>query len=392
MKKIILTILIIVSFLVPVAAFTWTGNITPGATFTGPFDDLSLEQTDRLSLGFQLPFNTSNIMSLAGEAYYEFGYSTALSNTADSTLSHLVDVNTLVFNMVSPLEGSSYFTLDAGRFYMADITRLTFSQPADGARFIYDSDNIQFNAYVGFTGLLNAHAVTMNVNPNENILSSVYTLAAPFVLGNALVHFPQLFAGQDLIAEIFTTIDVATSDDPTFVPDNRIYTTVALTGPLGDVLFYTLNSTLGLMQTTQEEWSISNLSAFELSALLPFANTLISWKTIFATGGTDSAYKTFTVNTASLDDSFEYAGNIKTGLVATITPLENLLVFAEPGVLINVANEDTDKGLSGFQWLLAARWDILSDLQLIASAGQFLPSDNTVDSYFEGEIKVSFNF
>ncbi len=388
MKKIVLSLIVLLSLITPLVAFSWAGNLNASGKLAGPSDSLDLEHLDRLSLGFSTPLNDENTMRLAAEAFYEFGYTTNLTDLSESSLSHLANLNTLNFNMRVPLKEESFFTMDIGRFHVTDLTVLTLDQKADGVKFVYDNKDIQLNAYVGFTGLLNAHVTTMNVAPNENILSEVYTLASPFILGNAVLYVPQLFAGQDFFAEVLTAIDVSSAPDP----DNRVYATAALSGPMGEVLFYNVSSTLGLNQLSADEWGISNLSAFELSAFLPYGSTLLSWKTIFATAGENADFKTFTVKTASIDDTLEFAGHVKTGLTATVQPLDGLLVYVEPNIVINVMNEDVQAGLTRFQWLLAARWNIFSDLNLVGSFGQFLPAESTDEAYLEAELKLSFDF
>ncbi len=387
MKKIILSIAILFSVMLPLLAFSWEGKVEANANINGPLNELTLDQSDKLTLGFYAPLNSQNTMSLSGQAYYEFEYSMPLENTAESEISHIADLELLMFNMQIPLSGADYFSINAGRFPISDLTTLIFNQASDGIEIDYQSDLMKLKTYIGFTGFLNAHSVIMNVAENTAYLSDVYTLASPFVLANVSLQFPQLFAEQDFYAEIFGALDVGSQGNA----DNRMYTTFALSGPLSESWFYTFASTLGVAQSPDATWDISNLSIFEISTFL-LENSILTWKTVFATSGDGSEFKSFTSTTATIDDSIVYAGYVKTGLVATYRPIDNLLLLAQPDVLLNVMDNSTKKGYGGFQWLFATRWSATSDLNLIASVGQVLLADSTDPSYLQAELKIEFLF
>ncbi len=389
MKKYILHILIIISFVVSLNAYSWEGFIDAGVDITGPSDELSLENTDALSLSFIAPLGDNKTTIFSTKGSYEFGYSKSLSESTDAEITHLVDLELLKFSIPLQTTDNSSMGLDIGRFFISDLTGIILSQASDGVKLGYASTSMNLSAYVGFTGLLNAHTVSINAAPNEKILSDAYTFAAPFILVNVSTQFPQLFANQDLVAEIFVALDVGNGD----VADNRLYTTAALTGPfVNDKFFYVFSTSLGLVQDTQEEWAATNLTTFELSTFLPFASSLLSWKTVFASASENANFQTFTVNTATLDDSLEYAGHVKTGIVSTFRPIDSLLFLIEPNVLLNVMDEQKDKGYAGFQWLASSRWNATSDLQLVFSAGQFLSAEEGIDPNLKAEVKLSFAF
>ncbi len=393
MKKIILSTILVLSIILPSFALTWEGLIDASGNVSGAPDDLSLEQVNRATLSLQVPLNAENTMQFSARAFYELGFATPIPNTIPIELSHLVDAELLKFNMQIPLDDVSLFSLDAGRFPVADLTTIVLNQTSDGVKAAYENEMMRLNTYVGFTGLLNEYTVSMNVAPNDLNLTEFYSLAAPFVLANVTLQLPQLFLNQDLYTGVIAAIDVAEKENKELAPDNRFYATVGLNGPFNNSIFYSLTSTLGVMQATKSTWDITNLSTFELSAFLPFASSLLSWKTVFATGGTNAEFKPFTVNTATLDDSLEYAGHVKTGIVMTLRPLENLLLFVEPNAIFDVMN-DSQPGYEGAQWTFATRYNIMSDLQLSASVGQFIPADITSinDSYITADVKLSFLF
>ncbi len=395
MKKIILPIVLIIAVILQLPATTWEGAIDASINISGDMNDLNLEQIDRASFSLQSPIKGENPMSISAKAFYEFTYSTSINDTKQSEINNMIDLELLSFNLSVPLEDASLFSLDVGRFSTSDLTTMIFSQPSDGVRAIYENDAMKLTSQIGFTGFLNAHSVSMNVAQTSPTLSStapqfleslleLYTPAAPFVIINTKLQLPQLFANQNFYAGIFAGIDMLYSD-------HRLYTTVGLNGLLNDTMFYTLTSTLGLAQSQANEMEVSNLTSFELSTFLPLGYSLLSWKTTFATGGNNAEFKTFTANTATLDDSMEYAGNIKTGLVMTLRPIDNLLLYLEPNVLFDVMN-DPQPGYKGGQWLFATKYGLASDLQLLASVGQFFPASATEETYLTGELKLAFVF
>ncbi len=387
MKKIILFSILFLIITAPVIAFSWAGNIEANVELTGPLDTLDIEHSDALTFSFHAPINAEVPMSISGEGYYEFSLSTKLDGSEELAFAHLIDLPSLKYNVQIPYGDSAFFLVDAGRFDTSDITGLILDQPVDGARLLFENQGLQLSSLIGFTGLLNAHSITMNVAPNETILSDAYTLAAPFLLANISLQLPQLFANQNVYGEILSAIDVGAKENP----DNRIYATAALNGPISDNIYYTVSSTMGLAQG-KEKWAVSNISSLEFSSFFSFASSLLSWKTVFATGGAENSFTTFTSNSANISQTLEYAGHVKTGLVGTMRPISNLLLFLEPNVLFNVMNESAEKGYSGFQWLCATRWDIFADLTLIASAGQFLPAAKEEESYLEASVKLALTF
>ncbi len=387
MKKILLSIVLLTTLTFSLSAYSWYGQLDAGISVLGPQNVLDLEQADKVTLGFRVPFNTSILMDLEAEGFYEFKYKVATTGEKKSEISHLADLTTFTFGVQVPIDETFSLSLDTGRFSVADVTSIIISQPVDGAKVIFSHENFQLNAYVGFTGLLNAYNVSINAAANKTILSDVYTLAAPFIVAEFMFSMPQLFANQNLYAEFLAAVDVGAETNK----NSKLYATAALQGPINSSLFYFASSSLGIEQVSKD-WNISNMSVFELSTFLPFASSLVSWKTVFATGGTDTMFNTFTVASASMDDSLMYAGHVKTGVVATFRPIDKLLFFLGPDVLFNVMNETSGKGYAGFQWLFSGRWDATSDVQLVATVGQFLPRDSSIDPYLKADLKLSLKF
>ncbi len=378
MKKII-SILFALCLLLPLFSLDWGGNIFNTSAYKGETSALYFDQTNRATLWLQTPLNTSVPVTFSGDMFYEFGYDANLSED-----SHILDISTFKFNVVLPVSNTnSKKTLDIGRFMSRDLTGLILAQPLDGVKFNYKSDTYSVIASAGYTGFLNEHSIEMNVVPNEKEASSFYALAAPFVVANATLLLPELFSQQNVFFEVFAAVDMAQSD-------NRMYTSAALNGPITPSFYYTLTSTLGLGNKADDSLYISNMSTFELTKFLPYSS-LVSWKTVYATGG-DFSFNAFTIVDANISKSLPYTGYLKTGVLGSIRPITSLLLLANADLFVNTMNDDAETGYAGAQWLFSTRWEAASDLHLFLSAGQFLPADAETDSYFKGEFKFIFNF
>ena len=267
-----------------------------------------------------------------------------------------------------------------------DITGLVIAQPLDAVKVSYSAKDYSIIGYAGFTGFLNSHTVSINAAPNENSASEIYALAAPFVVVNTMFAAPQLFAGQDLFAEVVATIDVAEN------ADNRVYTNLALSGALMDSYYYTFASSIAATQNADSKWGVSNMSSFEITTFFPYGYSMLSLKTVFATSDDNGGFKSFSTTSASLNGSVPYAGHLKTGLVATMRPLDNVLFLFAPDCLFNVMSSDSDKGFAGFQWVFNAKYTATSDLAINASVGQFISPVAGEKPYLDASIGLSFLF
>lgn len=382
MKRFIFLFLTLLTF--PLSAFDWGGFFDNNTAYKGElnninFDNMSLEQTDRLTLWFRARFNPFTY--LTAEGFYEFGYS-----SRTKSLSHKIDLSLLKFNRI--ISNTTMFNI--GRYGIRDLSGIIISQPSDGIEVIHSTDSFSLGAYIGFTGLLNNMTVDINGGTNRKTLSPVYTLAPPFILAGVTMQLPYLFGQQSVAADFYAAIDVDSGEDKT----HRMYMTALLNGLIGDSLFYIFSTSLGLTKATNNKWQVSNLTALEISTYLPFFSSMLSWKTMFATGpqGNNEGFQTFTVATANMDETLNYAGNIKTGIVGTLRPIDSLLLFTSVDVFFNVMDDTAKKGYVGIQWMFSTCWQIVSDVQLAFSAGQFSSAESGTDSYMLANLKVLISF
>lgn len=387
MKKISIAFILLIITLFPISAVTLRGTLDVRANTSGPIDEMAITNKDRITLFGYFPFGESIPMSITTEAFYEFGLSMPLTGDKELSLSHLVDLTALEFNMQFPIQETNVIDLSIGRIFKQDTTGLIFSQKLDGLNVQYKSNFFTINSHVGFTGFLNGHTTRIYGIKNKEILSEFYTFAPALIIANANFQLPYLIDGQHAFsADINAAIDITKNE----TKSNRFYLTAGLQGPIGLSFYYNVMSTLGY--TMQTNHILSNLSSLELSAFLPFANTLLSWKTVFATGGAKNAFIPITEVMANIESSLGYSGYVKSGLVASMSPVNSLLLLLGTDVFFNVMDGANDKGYAGAQWNFATRWSIVSDVHLTASIASYFSNKPNTKPYLDASINLTITF
>jgi len=373
-------ILLFGMLILPAAAFDWGGFLSDDTGIKGALSSMHVNQSNKLTLWMRMPVPKLKNSYFAAETFYSYTY-----KFGKKEFSHIWDISLLKFSLAAD-KGAVKTTFNIGRFGIADSTALIFSQPADGVEFIVSAENFSVKAYVGFTGLLNSKTAHMtSLNPDEKALY-VYQLAPSAVIGSVFLTFPQLFVQQTFSFEAFATAGAKPAG---------AFLTAALNGPIRGPLFYILSTSWYFTATKTVPFVFSNLSAFELTAFLPFYSSMLSWKTVFATAQTGSRivdFEHFSLTSANIDSTVKYAGHIKSGITASIRPVKPLLCTASGDIFFTAMNAGS-KGFAGAQWQASVRWQIINDLQLSCAAGQFFKSPiQTKGPYMFANVKVLFNF
>ena len=371
--------------MLPAAAFDWGGFLSNDTGIKGQLPSMQAipskaSQSNKLTLWMRVPIPELKNSYFAAETFYSYTY-----KFGEKEFSHIWDISLFKLSLAVD-NGTTKATFNMGRFGISDVTGLIFSQPADGMELIVDAKNFSVKAYAGFTGLLNSKTVNMTPsNPDEKALH-VYQLARPAVIGSVFLTLPQLFAQQTLSFEAFATAGAKPAG---------MFLTAALNGPITGPLFYIASTSWYFASNASSRAVFSNLSAFELTAFLPFYTSMLSWKTVFAAAQTGSRFvdfEHFSLTSANVDSTVKYAGNIKSGITASIRPVKPLLCTVSGDVFFNAMNAGA-KGFAGAQWQASVRWQIINDLQLSCAAGQFFKSPiQTKGPYTFANVKVLFNF
>lgn len=370
--------------LIPLGAFDWGGFISADAGIKGRADaDIvkKFTQSDRLTLWMRAPLPNLKDAYFTAEGFYDFKYSHETKK-----ITHLLDIGLFKLSMTA-IEPEGKFTFNAGRYGISDLSGFIFAQNADGMELRVTTERVDVKMYGGYTGLLNAHTVPMNL-PQFDDENKPYQMAPAAVIGSVLVRLPLLFKQQSLAFEVSGVGGMASP---------ALFTTAALNGPLHTALFYSASSTMTFENGKTVPVLFSNISRFELTSYFPLMSSFVSWNTVFAAGKHEAArigdFKSFSIISANLDGSVKYAGNIKTGLTGSIKPVSSLLCTANADVFFNVMNKTPVKGLLGVQWQTSARWQVFNDLQLSLSAGQYFAlSGKKTNPYTMASIKVLYSF
>ena len=378
-------ILLFGMLILPAAAFDWGGFLSDDTGIKGQIPSIQAipskaSQSNKLTLWMRVPLPKLKNSYFAAETFYSYTY-----KFGEKEFSHIWDISLLKLSLAAD-KGAVKTTFNIGRFGISDSTALIFSQPADGIELVVDAEKFSVKAYVGFTGLLNSKTANMTSSTPDEKALYVYQLAPSAVIGSVFFTLPQLFAQQTLSFEAFAT---------TGAKPAGAFLTAALNGPIRGPLFYIASTSWYVGAATANRAVFSNLSAFELTAFLPFYSSMLSWKTVFAAGKTGRGivdFEHFSLTSAAIDSSIKYAGHIKSGVTASIRPIKPLLCTASGDVFFNAMNAGT-KGYAGVQWQASVRWQIINDLQLSCAAGQFFKSPiQTKGPYTFANVKVLFSF
>lgn len=335
--------------------------------YTNDWDPVALSQQDGLTAWLKAPLSKDGKIYLAteGTALFKFSVSN-LSNFGAGKPSFYLDLGLLKIGYLLNV-GDSLLQLNAGRFFMDDMSGLVFSQTSDGASASFTTNRFVASAFAAYTGLTNAHFVSMTDDVSVDS-DSIYSCSSPYLVAGAGVSLPYLFANQTLGAEFFAAIG-ANGPSGSNSGNVRSYVTLALNGPVVKELFYEFSTTFGFKD------GVSNLSSFKLSYYPPLMDSAVNFSLLYASGenGGIKPFRTVTKGSASYAYSDpDLSGVFKAGLSGSIKPLENLFVGLETGLVFDLAESFA---YDGFEWALNAKYQLFTDLQLGISVLQYYDVD-----------------
>ncbi len=335
--------------------------------YTNDWDPVGLSQQDGLTAWLKTPLSQDGKIYLAteGTALFKFLVSD-LSNFGGGKPAFYLDLGLLKIGYLLNV-GDNLLQINAGRFFMDDLSGLVFSQTADGASVSFTANRFVASAFAAYTGLTSAHFVSMTDDVAVTT-SSIYYCSSPFIVAGAGVSLPYLFANQTLGAEFVAAIGVngpAGSNSG----EVRPYATLTLNGPIVTGLFYDFSTTFGF------KGGVSNLSSLKLSYYPAVMDSAVNLSLLYASGanGGIKAFKGITKNSASYAYSDpDLTGIFKVGLSGSIKPLEKLYVGLETGLDFDMS-ESFKYG--GFEWAANAKYQFFTDLQLGISVLQYYDVD-----------------
>ena len=341
--------------------------------------DLKLLQKNGVNLWLRTPVSEDGQSYFATEGEFRTEYD---FNIADSDKKLTLAGDLALFKLVIKRElDAGDFQLSAGRFFNSDLSGLVYTQNGDGAKFELNSSRFKVAAFGAYTGLLNAKNITIIEDaldssdlPDLSEKKKLYVLTNKYLVGAATFTLPNIFARQTVAVEGFGTMTLESKKY------NRFYGTIALNGPIVSPVFYNVSSTLGFSKYDTNKMTKGHLTRGSIIAYPSFKSMSISLNGLYASGGTDTdktftAFQGFTSGTA--DQSLaepEYSGIATFGLAATIKPLPNLLCDANADFVFDTQAGDKNDEFKnkGFQYSAGLTFQVVSDVQIGASFGQFV--------------------
>ncbi|MCR5494992.1 MAG: hypothetical protein K6F15_05085 [Treponema sp.] len=382
------------------SALDFGGLVTNDSIIKTNFDqNFKLDQKNSASLWFKQAFDQAGSNYFIAEAIYNFERDFDVEVTTNSIDS---DLFKLVLNAKNK---AGVFNLSAGRFFYCDLSGNAYAQNADGLLLSYKGRKFETSLYGAYTGLLNAQTVKMltsreeakdhlsvetdifgkthNVEDNyyfERDPDAVYDLAEKYMVGGAIVSFPNLFAGQTLTSQFLGTWRVEHEGY------TRMYAALGLNGPIVKTLFYNVSSTLGIDNYNGECTNFSNLTKADITYYAPILSMVLQVNGSFASGeyGDFGRFKGFSeiAATSSLMD-IQYSGIVKSGVSISLTPVSSLTFNGSADFIFDASgdyerNNIADEiGNFGFQYNCGLVWQMVSDFMLGFNAAQYFDCDNS---------------
>ena len=344
MKKLVISICTLLCLMAaPLSSAEWGGLLfNDSGVSTSDFSDITIKQSDGISLWLKAPLGVGSGFYFSSEALYKF--TLEIAKGSDPVLTQIADLPMLKIWGETNL-GSGVFTLNAGRFYYVDSTAAVLSQTIDAVSVKFAFPSIAVGAFAGYTGLLNALNVPMNCTPTTN--SEIYNLAYPYVPLGFILDFPSLFGNQGLELDAYYMVDLGENKK------NLCYADLLLSGPITNTVYYNLATSFGFIDF-KDMMNYSSLSFL----IFPSEKVTLSAGATFGSADGQGPFKAYSSLSAA---SPSYAGAITPKAALTYTTATmcidvsgNLaLTYSDPIYKPNDSN-----------WSFSFIYNIFSDLQL----------------------------
>ena len=367
------------------------GLVTNDTTFANEEKDgsLKLNQKNGASLWLRAPLSEDGSSYFSAEGSFTSEY---IASEEDSDKKLKLTLDATLFKLVLQKQlDSAEINFSAGRFYNSDLTGIIYTQNGDGAKIEAAFPRFEITAFGAYTGLLNAKNVTIIDFPESSELTpdltdkekTLYVTTKKFVVGSLTFTLPNIFANQTIAMEGLGAFSLESTKY------NRVYGTLALTGPIVSPMFYNLSSSIGMFKYEDSDWEKSNLTTASISVYPDFKSMSLSLNGLYASGsqGSFKPFQGFTSGTAvsSLLEP-EYTALAKAGLSASIKPVQNVLLAASGDIVFDAAAGDEGDKIeqAGFEYSVSVNIQALSDVSLGAGLTQYIGKED-----YEGTIGAS---
>ena len=237
MKKIVLTICaLFFVFASPVAALEWGGVLSNDTGIETPdFSDITFKQSNGVSVWFNTPLGDA--FALSGEVLYKYNF--VKPQNIDGIFTNIIDVP--LFKFSGDIQaGDGVISLNAGRFSYADNAGAVVTTTVDGVSADFTLSVVKLGLFGAYTGLLNSlNGLVEPAGKNNKFYDFSYGYA-PLGLN---VEFPYLLGNQALGIQAYAILDCGDKA----IKTNNYYANLALSGPISNIIYYNLASSLGFV-------------------------------------------------------------------------------------------------------------------------------------------------
>ena len=387
MKRIFLTFLLFLTSF-SVFAFDFGGILSTTSYVQDSVSNLSFNQYVETTLWTRAKFGKNTTFST--EFFYsfngDFANDSELQAGKNSTFTNKFDLSNLKFTSKFYLENGT-IDLSLGRFLVNDFSGKVLAQKIDVTAFSFSNQSLVLKFYAGYTGLLNNYTVGMFSPDFVSVKNPFYAFAVPYGIANLSVKLPVLFASQNLGFELYTALD---AKDFSY---NRIYSGISFDGPIYKSLYYALISTFQFtFGSYPEKSNFGNLSKAEITWFSGIKSFILS-------AGATYVSDSFTPITSTdvLIDGSDLDSVLKTGIFASVKPIDKLFLSLGSDFVFDVAENNAVQDYKGFQYSAQVRYQLLDDVLLNLSASQiFYNRQNAIyqniDPYLtlKAHVRISF--
>lgn len=344
-------------------AFDFGGILSTTSYVQDSVKNLSFNQYVETSLWMRANFGENT--TLTSDIFYSFNGDFANESEIQagkiSTFVNKLDLSSLKLTTKFNLKNNNALNLTLGRFLINDFSGFVFAQKLDALALNFVNQNANIKFYTGYTGLLNYHTTPMYSPSFVPEDKPFYTFTSPYIVANVSAKFPVLFASQNLGFEFFTAVDTNKFEY------NRLYTALAFDGPIYKSLYYALTSTYQFnLGTYPEVHNWGNFTKAEISWFTGIYSLILSANVLYVS---DSFTPISTVDI--LTDGSNLDSVLKTGIYASIKPIEPLFLAIGSDFAFDVAENNAVQDYKGFQYSAQVRYEIFDDCLVNLSVGQF---------------------
>lgn len=383
MKRIFATIISLL--MLPVFAMEWGGLFTEDmkyATTEFSEENTGLRQSNSLILWTNVPLAASGNTYFSGQTSVKY-YTDIIQQDG---ITPIFDIDLLKISS-NFFAGDNVFSFSAGRFGVSDLTGKIFNQTSDGLAIKLTRPTVEFTAYAGYTGLLNAYNVSMiTAEAYSPVYIEGYCLSYKYLPCSLSIEMPAILSNQTLNVQASAFIDMEKpgQDDS----DNRYYGSLSMMGPIAGPVYYSFLTSFGSENFT----NIFNYSALSIQYYL---GSLMSVKgnIEYASGNqlAFTSFKGFSSNTAynSLS-SPELSGLIMPNIDMAVT-IQNFYVGLNGKIVLGYP--DSNIYFQGLNVSANIIFNIFSDLQLGVLGSYYYDMYwQGKENYFTANVNLSISF